>query len=149
MQYKYTWKIYIYIYFIAKILSNMQLSKNIKTYEFKLSLLISFIILVLIYFFDYAQLTTSILIFTSVILICLAIFLPSKLIFLSKIWKKIALILSYIISPIITFLLFFLIFSPYGIVLKFFGRDPLMKKKANSSWTSNSYDREINFDKEY
>ena len=127
----------------------MQLSKNIKTYEFKLSILIFLIILVLTYFFDYAQSTTSILIFIGVLLICLAIFSPSKLTFLSKIWKKLAIILNYIISPIVTFLLFYIIFVPYGMVLKLFGRDPLMKKNTNSSWTSYSYDREINFDKEY
>ena len=83
------------------------------------------------------------------ILLGFGIFLPTKLIFLSKIWKKLALILSYIISPLVTFILFFIIFTPYGIILKLFGRDPLLQKKTRSSWTSNLFDKEINFNKEY
>lgn len=127
----------------------MQISKNLKTYEFKLSILISLIILFLIYLFNYSQSTISMLLVILTILLGFGIFLPRKLIFLSKIWKKLALILSYIISPLVTFILFFIIFSPYGIILKLFGRDPLLQKKTRSSWTSNFFDKEINFNKEY
>lgn len=127
----------------------MQISKNLKTYEFKLSILISLIILFLIYLFNYSQSTISMLLIILTILLGFGIFLPTKLIFLSKIWKKLALILSYIISPLVTFILFFIIFTPYGIILKLFGRDPLLQKKTRSSWTSNLFDKEINFNKEY
>lgn len=127
----------------------MQISKNLRSYEFKLSTLISIIILLLIYFFKYSSLTSSILLLIIATLMFFGIFFPTKLVFISNLWKKLAITLNYIVSPIITFLLFFIIFSPYGIILKIFGRDPLMQKNTRSSWTSNSYDKEINFDKEY
>ena len=127
----------------------MQISKNLRSYEFKLSILLSLIILLFIYFFNYSSLTISILLLFITLLMLFGIFFPTKLVFLSNIWKKLAIILNYVVSPIITFLLFFIIFSPYGIILKIFGRDPLMKKKMLSSWTSHSYDKEIDFNKEY
>lgn len=127
----------------------MKLSKNFKTYEFKLVLLISTIIGVLIYFSNYSPLIILILISLSAILISLAIFSPSKIIFLSKLWKNLAKIINFIISPIIKFIIFFIIFTPYGILLRAFGRDSLLKKSTTSSWTSYYYDKEINFDKEY
>ena len=48
------------------------------------------------------------------------LFLP-----LNKLWMRFGLLLGLIISPIVLGLLFFLIFTPVGLLMRMFGRDEL------------------------
>ena len=58
--------------------------------------------------------------------------------FLSKIWsgwKRFAHILGRVNTEIILFIFYYLIFTPFGAVLKLFGYDPLeIRGKGNSGW---------------
>jgi len=58
--------------------------------------------------------------------------------FLSKIWagwKRFAHILGRINTAIILFLFYYLIFAPFGMVMRLFGYDSLRKKsKGKSNW---------------
>lgn len=56
---------------------------------------------------------------------------------LNKIWMKFGLMLGKVISPIVMGSIFFLIFSPVGILMRLFGRDELLLrfKNKNSYWT--------------
>lgn len=46
----------------------------------------------------------------------------------NKIWFKIGIILGYIITPIILFIMFYFIITPYGFVVKIFKKNLLNKK---------------------
>ena len=47
---------------------------------------------------------------------------------LNKLWFKFGLILGALIAPIVMGLIFFLVVTPIGLVLKLFGKDLLNKK---------------------
>jgi len=51
-------------------------------------------------------------------------------------WIKLGLFLGKFISPVVIAIIFYLIISPFGIVLRLIGKDPLMKKysKKSSYW---------------
>jgi len=55
---------------------------------------------------------------------------------LSYVWIKLGIIMGKFISPIIMAIIFYLLISPFGIVMRIFGRDLLMKKysKKSSYW---------------
>lgn len=56
---------------------------------------------------------------------------------LYALWMKFALVLSWINTRIILFLMFYLIFTPLGLILKLLGKDLLdikINKSAKSYW---------------
>jgi hypothetical protein len=79
--------------------------------------------------------------------------LNSKLLFpLNWLWYKFGLLLSKLFSPIILFFLFFIIISPYGLILRLFNNDikNLKKKKLkNESYWGKDNNDKINFDKQF
>ena len=66
------------------------------------------------------------------ILILLAVVLPNALRPVNKIWMTLAIILGWFMSRVILIILFYLIITPIGLLLKVFGRDPLNLKSDNS-----------------
>lgn len=76
------------------------------------------------------------LIFLAFIFFMTALLKPSLLITLNKLWMRLGLLLGKIISPIILGIIFFGLFTPYGIVMRLLGRDQLRikKKKINTYW---------------
>ena len=61
-------------------------------------------------------------------------FLNSKILSpLNYIWFQFGLFLGNFISPIIMALLFFVVISPIGLIMRLFGKDSLMKKYSNKS----------------
>lgn len=75
------------------------------------------------------------------ILLCIiftfiSIFKSNLLLPLNKLWMKFGLLLSLIISPMILGVIYFLIFTPIGIIMKLFGRDELFlkPKKKYTYW---------------
>ena len=64
-------------------------------------------------------------------------FLNSKILTpLSYAWIKLGLFLGKFITPIVMAIIFYLIISPFGVVIRLFGKDLLMKKysKKSSYW---------------
>ena len=59
---------------------------------------------------------------------------------LNKLWMKFGLLLGKVISPIILGIIFLGLFTPYGIVMRIFGRDELRLKqiKKKSYWINRS-----------
>ena len=55
---------------------------------------------------------------------------------LNKIWFKFGILLGSIVSPIVMSIIFFVIITPIGIIMKILGKDLLNKKynKQNSYW---------------
>ena len=64
-------------------------------------------------------------------------FLNSKILSpLSYTWIKLGIIIGNFISPIVMAIIFYLLISPFGIMMRIFGKDLLMKKysKKSSYW---------------
>jgi hypothetical protein len=53
---------------------------------------------------------------------------------LNKIWMKVGIILGRIISPIIMAAIFFMLITPYSIVMRIMGRDELKLKKMSKTY---------------
>ena len=70
------------------------------------------------------------------IFLILAFLKPNLLKPLNLVWIKLGEILGRIIAPTIMFLLFFLILTPVGLIVRLFGKDLLKTKftKENSYW---------------
>lgn len=64
------------------------------------------------------------------VLIVMGLFLPAVARRFHVAWMKLAGILGYVNSRILLFLLFYLLITPYGIVSRLVGRDPLNRRGA-------------------
>jgi Saxitoxin biosynthesis operon protein SxtJ len=55
---------------------------------------------------------------------------------LNRLWQRLGLLLSRIVSPIVLALLFYAIMSPVGLLMRAFGQDPLRLRRspAESYW---------------
>jgi hypothetical protein len=77
----------------------------------------------------------------SLIFLLFALFIPRALAPLNWLWTKFGLLLHKIVSPVILGVLFFLIFTPIGVLMRLFGGDPLRLRfdnKAQSYWIERS-----------
>ena len=62
---------------------------------------------------------------------------PAVLAPLNRIWTKFGLLISRVTNPIVTALLFFVVFTPFAMVLRMLGKDLLRQKldpTAKSYW---------------
>lgn len=67
----------------------------------------------------------------------IAMLRPSLLAFLNWFWQRLGLLLSAVVSPLALGILFYLIFTPIGILMRIFGKRPLHLKfdsTAESYW---------------
>jgi|TARA_B110000914_G_C15436162_1_gene433872 hypothetical protein len=70
----------------------------------------------------------------------------------NKLWMRFGLLLGKIISPIVLGIIFFGLFTPYGIVMRIVGRDELRLKrlKNKSHWILRSNDsQQTNFKRQF
>ena len=74
--------------------------------------------------------------YLSVLFLSITLINDNLLLPLNKLWMSFGLLLGKIISPIILGIIFFGLFTPYGIILRLIGRDELnlKLKKTNSYW---------------
>ena len=83
----------------------------------------------------------------------LAIFAPTWLRPLNKLWFKLGLALGFVVNPLVLGLIFFLLIAPLAIILKAFGRDELLlsrKPRATFWQTQNGGSQTtINFQVQY
>ena len=74
-------------------------------------------------------------IFLSLIFLIISIVKPKLFTHLNKLWIEFGILLGKIISPIIMMLVFFIIITPTGLLLRIFGKDVMrLKKNKNSSY---------------
>ena len=66
--------------------------------------------------------------FVFFLFLSISIFNPNLLLPLNRLWMRLGIILGKIVSPIILGLIFFCLFTPYGIIMRIFGRDELNLK---------------------
>ena len=68
----------------------------------------------------------------ALIFLFFGIFLPKALIVPNKLWFKFGILLGAIVSPIIMGIIFFLVVTPTGIIMRLLGKD-LLRQKLNKS----------------
>ena len=68
----------------------------------------------------------------SLVFLILGIFNSKYLTPLNKIWMRFGILLGNIISPIVMCIIYFLVVTPTGIILRLFRKDVLMLKKNNN-----------------
>jgi hypothetical protein len=69
----------------------------------------------------------------------IALIRPSLLQIPNRLWTRLGLVLGKIVNPIVTGLLFFLVFTPFATVFKWMGKDPLglsIDREAKTYWES-------------
>ena len=71
-------------------------------------------------------------IFIAILFLLISYFKPDILYPLNKIWFKFGLLLGNIVSPIVMGIVFFIIVTPIGIIMRIIGKD-LLNKKINNS----------------
>jgi len=94
----------------------------------------SLFVLLSFYFFIVTNYFWLIIFITlSIITVFTSYFFSSYLHIFNMGWFKLGSLLNKIISPIILGFIFFFIFTPLGIIMRFFGRDELKLKKRSCS----------------
>ena len=76
----------------------------------------------------------------AVFFLLITVIIPQALLPLNKLWMRLGLLLGMIVSPIVLGIIFFGLVTPYGVVMRMFGRDELRLKftKKSSHWISRS-----------
>lgn len=122
-------------------LDNIQLPSNRK-FGYFFSGIFSLSTLYLLYQENF--IFSFIFLFISLILISITILKSDLLSPLNKLWMQFGLLLGLIISPIILGIIFFGIFTPYGIIMRILGRDELKLKPSSTdtNWVQRSYQSE-------
>ena len=77
-------------------------------------------------------------IFLSLLFLIITIIKPNLFTFPNRLWIQFGILLGKIISPIIMFLVFFLIVTPTGNLIRIFGKDAMLLKKTSNN-NVNSY----------
>jgi saxitoxin biosynthesis operon SxtJ-like protein len=70
---------------------------------------------------------------TGLALLLMGLFVPALARRFHVAWMKLAGILGYVNSRILLFLLFYLVITPYGLVSRLFGRDPLNRRSESKT----------------
>ena len=71
--------------------------------------------------------------FLSMSFLLIAIVSPDALLPLNSLWMQIGLTLGMVVNPLVLGVLFFLLITPVGVVLRLFGRDELFLKLTEKS----------------
>ena len=81
----------------------------------------------------------------SIIFLILGLFNSSILTPFNKLWFKFGILLGKIVSPIVMGLVFFLVVTPTGLLLRLFGKDilNLKKNKKNTYWIEKNAPKSI------
>jgi hypothetical protein len=78
-----------------------------------------------------------VLLVLSAVVLCISLTRPSLLRIPNRLWTGLGTVLGRIASPIAMGLLFYLVFTPFAIVLKWIGEDPLgvsIDREAKTYW---------------
>jgi len=105
-----------------------------------------FLIASLYFFFREINLAFYVLGTCSIVFFLVTLFKAEILRPLNKLWMSFGLFLGMIVSPIVMGFIFFIIFTPIGILMRLFGRDELLLKFKTkpSYWTKRNDDIQSN-----
>lgn len=92
-----------------------------------------FVIVAAYFFYHQTQTTAWIFAGLAALFIVLALAVPDVLLPLNKLWMRFGFLLGMIISPIVLGVIFFLLFTPIGLIMRLFGRDELRLKLRDTA----------------
>ncbi len=97
---------------------------------------IIFVIFSTYFFFNEIYKSAYFFLIISIIFFIITIFKADLLLPLNKLWMRFGFTLGLIINPIVLGIIFFLIFTPIGLIMRLFKRDELRIKikKRDSHW---------------
>jgi hypothetical protein len=76
----------------------------------------------------------------SLVFLIITIIRPNLFTFINKLWIQFGILLGKIISPIVMGLVFFIVVTPIGILIRIFKKDVMgLKRGASSYWISREY----------
>lgn len=104
------------------------------------------------FFLSDAYITAFIFITIAVVFLTITLVKADYLIFLNKLWMKLGQLLGIIISPIVLAIIFFGLFTPYGLIMRLFKRDELrlkLRKRASYWKFREQLMSQINFTKQF
>ena len=117
-----------------KINSNIELPSN---HKFGYFFTFIFLIASIFFFFKEIKIAFYVLGTCSIAFFLITFFKAEILRPINKLWMSFGFVLGMIVNPIIMGAIFFIIFSPIGILMRLFGRDELcIRLKNNSSYWS-------------
>lgn len=70
---------------------------------------------------------------TGALLLLMGLMLPAWARRFHVLWMKLAVLLGYVNSRVLLSLMFYLVFTPYGLVMRLVGRDPLRRRRGTES----------------
>ena len=77
---------------------------------------------------------------------------PQLLLPFNKLWMSIGYFMGIIIGPVVLGIIFFSLFTPYGVIMRLYGRDELRlkRKKRSSYWIHrDNTSSQTNFDQQF
>jgi hypothetical protein len=112
----------------------------------KSALVVAAVLLLIAAWNLYRGRTTVVVIFGSIsaALIIAGLFVPAAARAFHKAWMKFAVALGHVNSRVLLTLMYYLVFTPYGLVSRLVGRDPLRRRGARgeSYWTERKRTRQ-------
>lgn len=112
----------------------------------KSALLVAVVLLLIAAWNVYRGRTTVVIIFASigVALVVAGLFIPAAARAFHKAWMRFAVALGHVNSRVLLTLMYYLVFTPYGLASRLFGRDPLRRrgKASESYWTKREVTRQ-------
>ena len=108
--------------------SNIKLPSNKKFGYFFSGI---FLVISIYLFYLNIQISSYVFLALSILFLTIAFFNADYLHPLNKLWMQFGLLLGMVISPIILGIIFFGIFTPYGLIMRITGRDELRLKSKN------------------
>lgn len=112
----------------------------------KSALVVAAVLLLIAAWNLYRGRTTVVVIFGSIsaALIIAGLFVPVAARAFHKAWMKFAVALGHVNSRVLLTLMYYLVFTPYGLISRLFGRDPLKRRGASgeSYWTERKRTRQ-------
>ena len=85
-----------------------------------------FLIFSIYFYIKEAEILFYIFFLSSICFLAFTLFATNSLRPLNKLWMSFGLVLGMIVSPIVMGVIFFIIFTPIGILMRLFGRDELL-----------------------
>ena len=112
---------------------------NVKTptnFNFGIFFTFIFATIAAYFYFITNMLWTYVFIIISSILFFVTIFKAEILLPFNKLWMKFGLLIGMIVNPIVIGVIFFVLITPYALVMRIYGRDELSLrlKKNNTHW---------------
>lgn len=125
-------------------INNIELPSN-KKFGYFFSFI--FFIFAIYFYIEHNSVYVFLFLALSLLFIIVTIFTPETLLPLNKLWMSFGFLLGMVISPLVLGILFFLIFTPFAITMRIFGRDELFlkMKTKKTHWINVNKENNYNF----